>query len=217
MIKKFAIYSILAIALQSCQFMNVQAEQGLTFKTLENWQLLGQENPELLKVFVKDNQVDLTETNPQRFGYQSAQGLYFIDPPIDCPVTGCPDLSGGDFDMKQYYRPYCNDWDACRRYVYVKDGKGSYREAWASPIWLKDGFEDRIIIRVSEQMQNNLPLCFELAARDFSERNQYSDIDANQERFITRYCQEGKSYTVNKIYKVPFKNVKTRYPDFSKN
>jgi hypothetical protein len=182
---------------------------GLIFKELKDWSYLGRSERRLLETFKSEKRAELEiwSIDPRKFPVQTYRNLHYIDPTIDCPATGCPDPTSSTF--QEYYRPFCNYAEACWRFLYIESGQGKYREIFSRPFWPLERSGARIPLRISEQQQQDgLPLCIELAGIDFlyQQENQLPDIDMSRNKFVFRYCYNGKTYEVNKVYSVPIKN-----------
>ena len=202
--------------MSACQLM-AQADnesKDLTFRVIEQDGYL-RDNSKLLETF-QSEYGPFSPVDPRRFRYQAYQGLYIVEPQIDCPDSGCPNLTSEQF--KEYYRPLCNYADACWHYIFSQDNQEKYQVVFSKPFW-RSGKETRIIIRASEQEQNGLPLCIEYVAYDFFYQRDFElpSFDDKKERLVYRYCYNSSQnfYNFNKVYIVPIKDIKTGYPDFS--
>jgi hypothetical protein len=154
------------------------------------------DNPTLLEHFKTVG--DWPPTDPRRFRYTAYRGLHFVEPQVDCPQEGCPDLTVEEF--RTYYRRNCNYADACWEYIYIKDGN-AYREVFSGPFW-RSGLETRIPLFVSKQEQGGFPLCVEYKATYFPKRDEKPpNFDDRTERLITRFCWDDaqKIYTFNGV------------------
>jgi len=83
--------------------------------------------------------------------------------------------------------------------VYVQQN-GRYSHVFAGFFGYQGDGEGKIL-RISEQITDGLPLCFEVKGISLdSENMEKLPPIKEKERYISRYCYNGQNYTLSNIY-----------------
>jgi hypothetical protein len=195
----------LALLVGACRVNARPDRDSLTFQEVNSWGHLGKDAPAgLLQLFKRDNEHILRTWagDPRRFltySYQKSGGepLYVINPRIECPEWGCPEDSEIYYDN---YAPFCYPRKRyCLLTVYTRQN-GKYRNVFGGFFGYQGDGEGKIL-RISEQISDGLPLCFEVKGISLdSENMEKLPPIKEKERYISRYCYNGRDYTLSNIY-----------------
>ncbi|NJK51119.1 hypothetical protein HC931_26140 [Candidatus Gracilibacteria bacterium] len=119
--------------LQSCDLVAAVLAQGgeLTLKAKDNWDYAAKVMPPELIKQVRQNFEAHWIGDPKRFQAVKVQQfgqkspLYFIDPYIPCPESGCTSQ-----ELYDLYHPGCNVSGGCLKFAYVQQENGTFRRVF---------------------------------------------------------------------------------------
>jgi hypothetical protein len=187
--------------LSSCHPLTAVVAQGegeLTFEAKNNWNYAAKVIPRsLIEQSRKDNIDPSWIGDPRRFQAIQVKNLgqkfplYFIEPAIYCPEGGCQ--SQELFDL---YHPRCNKSGGCAYFVYVEE-KGAYRKVFDQQFWRQS---TKDFLKVSHQLYQGVPACFELTGFDGDMWLQGLPEKASDQVFVSRYCYNGRDYVLQNLY-----------------
>jgi hypothetical protein len=197
--KNIFIFSLLGFLLQSCQSIDIviaQSDGELNFEIHKNWDYAVKVTPPGMIEQVRKENIDSDWIgDPRRFPVLKIQNFaqktpfYLISPTIECPERGC--------DMS-YNLPLCGGSGGCTYLGYIEKN-GVYKKVFDKLFWLQGSDNPN----VSKQLKEGLPACLELPGYDFEARERGLPQQKEDQRFVSRYCYNGKNYVLNRLYLVP--------------
>ncbi|NJQ97790.1 MAG: hypothetical protein HC784_09480 [Hydrococcus sp. CSU_1_8] len=198
---------LLLPTLQSCDLVAAVLAQGgeLTLKAKDNWDYAAKVMPPELIKQVRQNFEAHWIGDPKRFQAVKVQQfgqkspLYFIDPYIPCPESGCTSQ-----ELYDLYHPGCNVSGGCLKFAYVQQENGTFRRVFEQ-LFYQQPTADDVFLKVSSQLDRGYPACFEMAGFDDERRRQGLPETGQHQVFVSRYCYNGQDYVFQQMFVVPSK------------
>lgn len=198
-------FFFLCLNVQSCQIINVVTAQGegeLSFIAIKDtWEYAAKlAPPGLVEQVVKENIDPDWIGDPKRFqiikiDQFGLKSLYFIDPYIPCPQEGCKNQ-----ELWNSYHPLCGATGGCSYFLYIQEN-GQYRKLFGQLFW-RQGEKDNFL-KISRQVKDGLPTCLELIGFDGEVKLNGLPSHRDDQRFVSRYCYDGREYVLDRLYLVP--------------
>jgi hypothetical protein len=187
---------------QGCQLVTAKGEEELNFEVKNNWEYAAEvAPPNLMEQVLKDNLDPKSNWvgDPKRFqvikinylGQKSP--LYLIDPKI---YYECPKDKGCNLDLLRLYYPFCGATGGCSYFAYIEEN-GTYRPVFQQLIWRLSAND---FFKVSRQLYQGFPACFELTGYDSNTKLQGLPRIKEDQVFVSRYCYNGSQYILDKLY-----------------
>ncbi|NJO93171.1 MAG: hypothetical protein HC820_00205 [Hydrococcus sp. RM1_1_31] len=113
---------------------------------------------------------------------------------MPCPEDGCKTQALWDM-----YHPTCNSFGGCGFFAYIEEKPGVYRRVFRQQFWIGTKENDPFL-KVSRQLRQGYPACFELTGYDGEMRQRGLPEIRNDQVFVTRYCFNGKDYVFENLH-----------------